>query len=368
MSPALGRMAAWMSPNGCWNPIRPCGGKRCATSPTLNRTSWPPSAPGSPGEGMGARLLELQDEDGHWAGAEWDNDRKSVYWTLHTLRRFGADPDAAPVRAAIQKVHENVVWKYWDDRSYFGGEVEPCINGGVLAQGAYFGVLGEGSDRLIGLLLAEQLEEGGWNCDAPESTRSSFDSTLNVLEGLLEYERAVGSGAVPEVAEARRRGEEFLLERGLFRRLTTGEIAQPRYRNFSFPPYWFYDVLRSLDYFRSTGAAPDSRVADAVDLVRARRTDRRPLALRGHLAGRGVVRHRRARGRAEPMEHAARAPGAALVRGRRVRLEPTPPRSGPAEPAEPAWSRRRRGRPRRPCPPSTRAGRRDPAPAARHRR
>ena len=223
-------------------------------------------------EGQGARLLALQDPDGHWAGAEWDNDRKSVYWTLHTLRRFGVDPDAAPVRSAIQKVHENVVWKYWDDRSYFGGEVEPCINGGVLAQGAYFGVLGEGSDRLIGMLLDEQLEEGGWNCDAPESTRSSFDSTLNVLEGLLEYERAVGAD-VPEVTAARRRGEEFLLERGLFRRLTTGEIAQPRYRNFSFPPYWFYDVLRSLDYVRSTGASVDPRVADAVDLVRARRTD-----------------------------------------------------------------------------------------------
>jgi len=257
-------------------------------------------------EGWGARLLALQDERGYWNDDEYgeDGDRRSVMWSLQSLRRLGADPAAPAVRRAIGRVREGVTWHYWGDLPYFHGEVEECINGGVLAAGAYFGVLGAGSDRIIARLLDEQLPDGGWNCEPrDESERSSFDSTLCVLEGLLEYELAVrgaGSGnpdlqggeaeaaststgaahdGAPPTADltavtaARRRGEEYLLERALFRRRSTGEIVQPRYRNFSFPTYWFYDVLRALDYFRSTGDAPDARVSDAVDLLLAKRGD-----------------------------------------------------------------------------------------------
>jgi hypothetical protein len=225
-------------------------------------------------EGWGAGLLALQGDDGYWGGDEYGmhGERTSVTWTLHLLRRLGIDPDAAPVRAAIARVRDGVTWREWDDLPYFHGEVEPCINGGVLALGAYFGELGEGSDRIIGRLLQEQLDDGGWNCEAPESQVSSFDTTLCVLEGLLEYERAVGDAA-PDVTAARRRGEEYLLERNLFRRRSTGEIVLPRYANFAFPPYWTYDVLRALDYFRATGDRPDPRIGPAVDLLLGKRGD-----------------------------------------------------------------------------------------------
>ncbi len=225
-------------------------------------------------EGWGARLLALQAHDGYWGGDEYGEQgaRTSVTWTLHLLRRFGIDPADPRVRSAVARVRDGVTWRHWNDLPYFHGEVEPCINGGVLARGAYFGVLGAGSDRIVERLLAEQLDDGGWNCDAPESTRSSFDTTLCVLEGLLEYERAVGDArAGAAVIEARRRGEEYLLERDLFRRRSNGQIVLPRYANLMFPPYWLYDVLRSLDYFRSTGERPDPRIADAVDLVLAQR-------------------------------------------------------------------------------------------------
>jgi hypothetical protein len=225
-------------------------------------------------EGWGAGLLALQGDDGYWGGDEYGmhGERTSVTWTLHLLRRLGIDPDAAPVRAAIARVRDGVTWREWDDLPYFHGEVEPCINGGVLALGAYFGELGEASDRIIGRLLQEQLDDGGWNCEAPESQVSSFDTTLCVLEGLLEYERAVGDAA-PDVRAARRRGEEYLLERNLFRRRSTGEIVLPRYANFAFPPYWTYDVLRALDYFRATGDRPDPRIGPAVDLLLGKRGD-----------------------------------------------------------------------------------------------
>jgi len=226
-------------------------------------------------EGWGARLLALQPDDGYWGGDEYGmhGERTSVTWTLHLLRRLGIDPDAPPVRAAIARVRDNVKWREWDDLPYFHGEVEECVNGGVLALGAYFGELGEGSDRIIARLLQEQLDDGGWNCEPrEESDRSSFDSTICVLEGLLEYERAIGDTDA-SITEARRRGEEYLLERSLFRRRSTGELVRDRYTNLIFPPYWLYDVLRSLDYFRVAHDRPDPRVADAIDLLLSKRGD-----------------------------------------------------------------------------------------------
>ena len=117
-------------------------------------------------EGWGARLLALQAHDGYWGGDEYGEQgaRTSVTWTLHLLRRFGIDPDAPQARSAVARVRDGVTWRHWNDLPYFHGEVEPCINGGVLALGAYFGVLGAGSDRIVERLLAEQLDDGGWNC------------------------------------------------------------------------------------------------------------------------------------------------------------------------------------------------------------
>ena len=135
----------------------------------------------------------------------------------------------------------------------------------MLAIGAYFG---HPSENLMRRLLGDQLADGGWNCDAPKSTCSSFHSTICVLEGLLEYGHAAGS--TPEIAAARRRGEEYLLERGLFRRRSTGEVASATFLEFGFPPRYEYDVLRALDYFRASGVR-DPRMADAVRVVESRR-------------------------------------------------------------------------------------------------
>ncbi len=148
----------------------------------------------------------------------------------------------------------------WDEsfgrKPFFEGEVEPCINGGALALGAYFG---RPTESLARRLLSEQLDDGGWNCDAPKSVRSSFHTTICVLEGLLEYERAVGFA--PEIAAARRAGERYLLERGLFRRLSTGEVVSQAFLTFAYPPRYEYDVLRALDYLRDLlASAPDAQL------------------------------------------------------------------------------------------------------------
>jgi hypothetical protein len=98
---------------------------------------------------------------------------------------------------------------------------------------------------------------------------SSFGTTINVLEGLLEHERAIGGSA--SVGEARRRGEAYMLERRLFRRKSTGEVIDLDWLGFSFPTWWHYDVLRGLDYLRDVGATPDDRIAEAIGVVEGAR-------------------------------------------------------------------------------------------------
>jgi hypothetical protein len=194
---------------------------------------------------------------------------------------LGLDPASNQARQMIDRVDKRLVFKWLNNRPYLDGETEPCINGRILAIGAYFQ---EPQDALANQLLNEQLEAGGWNCEAPKSRRSSFHTTICVLEGLLEYERArrKSTAVAKAVRRARKRGEDYLLERGVFRSLRTGEVINKRWLGFSFPTFWHYDVLRGLDYLRNAGSKPDSRVRDAVAIVMERRhqNGRWPLDLR----------------------------------------------------------------------------------------
>ena len=249
-------------------------------------------------EGWGARLLSHQDEDGQWAGGafvpagfdwqEWKT--KGQPWTatcfaLTQLREFGLDPSSDRAQRTVELVGANSRWDeggqlYWD------GEVEECINGRTVADGAYFGV---DVSAIVERLLGQRLDDGAWNCERINgSVRSSFATTINVLEGLLEFERTTG-GTAQSIA-ARRSGEEYLLERRLFRRLGTREVADERFLSFVHPNRWRYDVLRALDYFRSsallTGAEPDARLGEAIEHVRSKRLADRRWALDWNLPGR----------------------------------------------------------------------------------
>lgn len=228
-------------------------------------------------DGWGARLLSLQDDDGQWDGGaffpagfnreEWERDGQpwtATCWSLAQLRELGLERSSDAARGTVRLVGEHSRWDH-DGQPYWDGEVEECINGRTVADGAYFGV---DVSPIVERLLGEQLADGGWNCERERgSVRSSFDTTINVLEGLLEYQR---SGGALGVDEARRRGEEYLLTRSLMRRLSTGEVVDDRFRELTYPCRWRYDVLRALDHFRAADVR-DDRLGEAIELVRSKR-------------------------------------------------------------------------------------------------
>jgi hypothetical protein len=240
-------------------------------------------------EGAGARLLALQGADGRWGAAAWNRGWDSTMHVLLLLRDMGLDPASNEARHAVSLVRDRVTWqgcgpRECDGNPFFTGEIEPCINAQVAASGAYFGQDVRG---IVDRLLVEQLSDGGWNCEAASgSTRSSFNTTICVLETLLEYERAVGSSR--EITETRLRGQEYLLERRLLRRRSTGALIErdrkggAAWTRFAFPTWWHYDVLRGLDYLRRADVSPDARVTEAIELVASKRDEngRWPLDVR----------------------------------------------------------------------------------------
>jgi hypothetical protein len=226
-------------------------------------------------EGWGARLLALQSPSGKWEGPQqWD---LTTLYSLTLLKDLGLDPASKQARKMIDRVDRRLVFKPLNNRPYLNGETEPCINGRILGIGAYFK---EPNDALAKQLLGEQLDDGGWNCEAPKSRRSSFHTTICVLEGLLDYERAGRKSAA--VTKARRRAENYLLERRMFRSLRTGQVIDKRWLRFAYPTFWHYDVLRGLDYLRNAGIKPDACVSEAIEVVikRGHQNGRWPLNLR----------------------------------------------------------------------------------------
>jgi hypothetical protein len=229
-------------------------------------------------EGWGASLLSARDPDGQWLGGACFPGRGerpadgSQPWTatlpaMLDLRALGLDPASETAREMTALVAANCRWEY-NGEPFFDGEVEPCINGHTVTLGAYFGA---DVDGIVAHLLDDQLDDGGWNCDTERgSTVSSFNSTICVLEGLLEYERA-GAGS-DRTLVARQRGEQYLLERALFRRRSTGQVPEPAWLGFSFPTRWHYDVLRGLEYFRGADRK-DPVLGEAIELVRSKQRD-----------------------------------------------------------------------------------------------
>ncbi len=246
----------------------------------LGRGHWEATRNRIATEGFGARLLAEQDDDGQWAGGAYfpaqghptsyvEGQKGQPYtattWSLWQLREWGLD--ASALSGTAEKLAANSRWEY-DNLPYWSGEVDVCINSFTLSAGTW---LGADVTALAGWFGEHQLDDGGWNCEWVEgATVSSFHSTLNAVKGLRYREAHVG--ADEGLAPIRRRGEEYLLQRRLSRRLSTGATVASWVPEFGYPFRWKYSALAALDHFREAaaldGTPPDARLAEAIEIVR----------------------------------------------------------------------------------------------------
>lgn len=236
--------------------------------------------------GWGAKLLALQDPDGKWGGGHYGPKWISTTYTLRLLHYLGLDTSHPAAQRGMDRLFERAEW-YDGGVGYFVTvEAETCVTGMTLSLASYFGGFDGYREPMAEWLLSQQLDDGGWNCMTRlGSVRSSFNTTILVLEGLLEFERTRPAGLIRTIQRARRRGEDYLLDRHLMRSLSTGEIINPSWTRFSFPPRWHYDVLRGLDYLQNAGVRPDGRSDEAIELLLSKRTKDGRWKLQNHHSG-----------------------------------------------------------------------------------
>jgi len=224
------------------------------------------------GHGWGARLLGHQDPDGTWGGGLYSPKWTSTTYTLLLLRDMGLDPDHPGAGLGCHRLFDGAA-RYLGPPVTPRGRPEACITGMFTGLAAYFGVDRPDAAHAVEWLIDTALPDGGWNCQTVRtgSRHGSFHTTIIVLEALAELHRRHPD---PALAERLAGGRRFLLAHRMFRSHRTGEVVDPRYRRFAFPPRWHYDVLRGLDHLRDADqlrVSGDPAAAEAVALVRARR-------------------------------------------------------------------------------------------------
>ncbi len=238
-------------------------------------------------KGWGRRLLARQESSGRWGGGLYSPKWISTTYTMQSLRRLGLSPGHPQAMKACSLLLEKGL--YGDGGINFSRHSkhsETCITGMILSILSHFQLSDDRIERLVEYLLKQQMRDGGWNCQSyGGAIHSSFHTTINVLEGLQEYERFHPRKSA-QLREAQARGREFLLQHRMFRSSTSGQVVRPEMTRFSFPPRWHYDILRGLDYFQDVGAQRDDRLIDAMGIVYKRRKKDGRWVLQNRYSGR----------------------------------------------------------------------------------
>ncbi len=235
-------------------------------------------------EGWGARLLSHRSADGRWGGGLYQPKWTSTFYTLRLLTHLGMPPNERGARASCCLLLDEGVPESGGVSLWSSGWTDTCVTAMLLSMACYFGLgSDERCERMVHWLLAEQMDDGGWNCNRRRggARHASFHTTISTLEGLSAFESARGSDV--RVQRAVEKGRDYFLRHRLYRSERTGEIVRASFAKLSFPPRWYFDVLRGLEHFANVDAAWDERLGDAVDvLLDAKRGDGRWRAQNWH--------------------------------------------------------------------------------------
>lgn len=225
-------------------------------------------------EGWGKQFLDSRNADGSWGSAFYKPKWTSTHYTLLELKRLQMSPVTDGILDSIVQVAENQI-------SEDGGlghttgcrKSDVCINGMFLNYACYFGVPEVLIKSIVDFLLTETMEDGGFNCMSNRSGahHSSLHSTLSVLEGLLEYQRAGYGYRLHELLQAVASSQEFILQHRFFKSDRTGKVINSDFLKMPYPTYWRYNILKAFDYFRDASVFFDPRMSDGLNEISMRR-------------------------------------------------------------------------------------------------
>lgn len=238
------------------------------------RSTWQATRRRVATQGWGARLLAHRADDGNWGGGLYMPKWTSTFYTLRLLTHLGIPATnracLATCRLLLDEgVTETGAVSLWPSRT-----TDTCVTAMLLTIACYFGQQADARvDAMLLWLLGQCMPDGGWNCQHAPGRRpakhSSFHTTVSTLEALAAVAEARGQDST--IRSASEGAREFFLAHQLYRSSTTGEVVRPSFSMFSFPPRWYFDVLRGLEHFAAVDAPWDERLQDPVDVLLRRR-------------------------------------------------------------------------------------------------
>lgn len=221
-------------------------------------------------EGWGQKLLSKRGTNGHWGDSFYQPKWTSTHYSLLDLRNLYLSKDNKIVQEAIELVLQN--GKANDGGIPLGPSTsqhsDVCVNGMFLNYASYFNMPEKVLCSIVDSILNEIMPDGGFNCRTnrgnPKPKHSSLHTTISVLEGLTEFQKARYTYRKDEIQSARESAKEFILLHQLFLSDHTGKIIHKDFLKLTYPYRWKYDILRALDYFQHAGSPWDERMKNAI--------------------------------------------------------------------------------------------------------
>jgi hypothetical protein len=226
-------------------------------------------------EGWGKQFLSKRKPTGHWGMRFYQPKWISSHYTLLDLRNLNLNPDNPIVRETIDLTLDTS--KAEDGGIQLGPSTlahsDVCVNGMFLNYASYFNVEEQKLYSIVDSILDEIMPDGGFNCRTTRTgaRHSSLHTTLSVLEGIIEFQKAGYYYRMNDLKKARESSEEFILIHQLFLSDRTGKIIRKEFLNIPYPSRWKYNILRALDYFQYAGTKYDKRMKPAIDVILKKR-------------------------------------------------------------------------------------------------